>query len=293
MDTANSVKPRVAILGLGIMGAGMASRVAAAGFPLAVYNRNQTKAEPFAKLGARVGSSPRDAARDAQILIAMVADDDASRSIWLGNDGALTGSTPGAILIESSTLTPDWIRELASAAAAHKCDFLDAPVTGSKVHAGSGELNFLVGGTAEALERARPVLSVLGRSILHLGPTGSGSILKLINNFLCGVQAASLGEAVALLEKSGLDPAKSLEMLVNGAGGSPLVKTLAARMAAHDYTPNFPLRWMAKDLGYASREAAQHSLPLTTAAGALEVFKQAITKGCGEKDFSAVVEGRR
>jgi len=130
----------------------------------------------------------------------MVADDNASRSMWLGELGALVGAARGTLLIESSTLAVGWVKELAAAAEARGCELLDAPVTGSKIHAPSGELSFLVGGSAAALEKARPVLAVMSRAIHHLGPTGSGALLKLINNFLCGVQAASLAEALAVIE---------------------------------------------------------------------------------------------
>ena len=188
------------------------------------------------------------------------------------------------------TLTVGWVNELAAAAAARGAEFLDAPVTGSKVHAASGELNFIVGGSAAALERARPVLAAMSKSITHVGPAGSGALLKLINNFLCGVQAASLAEALALIETSELDKTKALEILTNGTPGSPLVKTVAPRMTARDYTPNFLLALMAKDLTYSIAEGERRGVRLATVATALEVFKQAMAKGLGEKDFSSVVE---
>jgi 3-hydroxyisobutyrate dehydrogenase len=286
-------KPRVAFLGLGIMGSGMARRLLRAGFPLTVYNRNREKAAPFAAEGASVAATPREATGRADVIVSMVADDAASRGLWLGENGALAGAASGTLLIESSTLTVGWIKELADASAARGCELLDAPVTGSKAHAAAGELNFLVGGSAAALEKARPILSAMSRSIVHIGPTGSGTLLKLINNFLCGVQLVSLAEAVSLIEKSGLDRAKALEVLTNGAPGSPLVKTVSARMVSGDYAPNFPLRLMAKDLGYALGEAGQYAVPLATAAAALKVFEKAVAEGRGGEDFSAIVEQYR
>lgn len=283
-------KPSVAFLGLGIMGSGMARRLLRAGFPLTVYNRNREKNAPFSTEGASVAATPREATEQADIIICMVADDNASRGLWLGENGALAGAAPGALLIESSTLTVGWIAELAEAAAARGCEFLDAPVTGSKAHAAAGELNFLVGGSAVALESARPILSAMGRSIVHIGPTGSGARLKLINNFLCGVQLASLAEAMALIEKTGLDRANALEVLTNGAPGSPLVKMVSARMVSRDYAPNFLLRLMTKDLTYALGEAGQHGLPLTTVAAALKLFEKSVVDGNGDLDFSALVE---
>ena len=284
---------RVAFLGLGLMGGGMARRLAGAGFAPSVYNRDPAKAAPFAALGARVAATPREAAERADVVFCMVADDDASRSLWLGEDGALAAAADGAVLVECGTVTVGWIHELDAAARARGCRLLDAPVTGSRPHAASGELTFLVGGPAEALDRVRPLLAVMGRAVNHLGPVGSGALLKLVNNFVCGVQVAALAEAIALIERGGLDRTQALEVLTGGAPGSPLVKTVAARMTTPDYTPNFLLRLMAKDLTYARREAAARSLELGTAAAALGLFQAGIAAGHGERDIAAVVEPLR
>jgi 3-hydroxyisobutyrate dehydrogenase len=283
-------KQRVALIGLGIMGSGMAGRLLSAGFPLAIFNRNRDKAAPFESAGAVLAASPRDAASRAEVVISMVADDVASRAVWLGESGALAGAAPGTVLVESSTLSVAWVRELAEAARQKHLELLDAPVTGTKPHAANGELLFLVGGSETALATARPVLAPLSRGAIYFGPTGSGALMKLINNFLCGVQAASLAEAAALVGNAGLDREKALGVLANGAPGSPLVKTLAARAAAGDFTPNFVLRLMAKDLSYAIEEGARNHLKLQTAAPALADFQRAIAAGYGDSDFSAVIE---
>jgi len=287
-------QPRVAILGLGTMGAGMAANVLRAGFPLTVYNRRPEKAAALAEAGARVAASPREAAHGAALIFSMVADDSASRAMWLGDQGALSGADRGALLIESSTLTVGWVRELAQAAEAAGMEFIDAPVTGSRDQAQSGQLLFLVGGSASALERARPALSVMGRAIVHAGPTGSGALLKLINNFMSGAQAAILAETLAFVERSGLDRSTVLDVLLNGAPGSPLVKTLTPRMTERAYTPpNFGLRLMKKDLTYAREEAAKLGVTLDTATCVLALFERAIAAGHGDKDFSAIVEVKR
>jgi 3-hydroxyisobutyrate dehydrogenase len=272
------------------MGGGMARRLLANGFSLMVYNRNPERSKPFAAEGARVAASPREAAENAGVILSMVADDNASRALWLGQNGALAGARAGTIGIESSTVTVDWIHELATAARQRNCDLLDAPVTGSKVQAANGELNFLVGGNPETLASVRPIFSAMGRTASHIGPTGSGALLKLINNFLCGVQIAALGEALAMVERGGLDRRRGLDLLINGAAGSPIVNAIATRVLAGDYTPNFLLRLMAKDLGYAVREAEKNSLDLTTGVAALQRFQNSITHGDGEKDVAAIVE---
>jgi 3-hydroxyisobutyrate dehydrogenase len=286
-------KPRIAFLGLGIMGSGMARRLLVNGFPLTVFNRNAEKSKPFAAQGAQVARSPREAAAQAKVIISMLADDNAARTLWLGGTGALAAATIGTVCVECSTVTVNWVRELSTVAGARGCEFLDAPVTGSKTQAAAGELNFLVGGDAASLEKVRSVLAAMSKAIVHLGPTGSGSLLKLINNFVCGVQVASLAEAVAMIERSGLNRAKALEVLTGGAPGSPLVKAVSARMTAADFTPNFLLRLMAKDLGYAIQEGGKLSLELVTATAAMEDFQRAIAAGHGDKDIAAIVEPMR
>jgi 3-hydroxyisobutyrate dehydrogenase len=284
---------RVACFGLGLMGAGMARRILGAGFPLAVWNRNPAKSAPFAPGGARVCTTPAEAAREADVLISMVADVEASRAVWLGARGALAALRPGAVCVESSTLTVEWIQELATAAGRAGGALLDASVTGSKTQAAEGQLLFMTGGEAAALERARPVLAAMSRGIVHLGPSGCGAWQKLINNFLGAVHIASLAEAVALIERSGVDRAKSLEMLTAGSPGSPIVKLISARMAASDYTPHFALELLDKDVRYALAEGARLGVELSTAQAARRRLREAIEQGYGARDMSAVIEPLR
>jgi len=283
-------KPNVALIGLGIMGSGMAGRLLTSGFPLTIYNRNREKTVSFEKAGAFVAASPREAASRAQIILSMVADDSASRSVWLGEDGALAGAAQDSVLIESSTLSVAWVKELHAAATRHGCRFLDAPVTGTKPHAASGELLFLVGGSGDTLNAAKPIFAVLGRDIMHLGPVGSGALMKLINNFLCGVEAASFAEGLALIDAGGLDRNKAVSILTGGAPGSGIMKRMSERVAAEDFTPNFNLRWMAKDLSYALHTGSESGVQMQTAGAALAVFERAIEQGLGDEDFSAVAK---
>jgi len=281
-------------MGLGVMGGGMAARLIEQRVPLVVWNRNRERADVLVaksgSAGARVAASPREAAAAADLVLSMVADDRASRAVWLGEDGALAGARPQTVLIESSTLSPAWIEELAVRAASRGCVLLDAPVTGSRSHAASGQLLFLVGGAAAPVERARPVLAMMSRAILHVGPTGSGSRLKLVNNFVCGVQAVALAEAIAMIERAGLDRDLATSVLADGAPGSPLVKALGPRMTSADPTVHFGLDLMRKDLSYAIAEADRFGLHLETAAAARDRFSQASAAGLGARDFSAVVD---
>ncbi len=280
----------VALIGLGTMGSGMAANLLKAGFPLTVYNRTAAKADRLAEAGARVAATPAQAAQGAQIIVSMLADDPASRQAWLGRDGALAAAEPGTILVECSTVSPAWIAELGAAASDRGTELLDAPVTGSRTQAAAAQLSFLVGGSANALAKATLALMAMSKEIVHLGPLGSGAKMKLINNFLCGVQVASLAEALAWIERSGLDPEQALTFLKSAAPGSPLLAGVSARMTSHDYTVNFLLKLMKKDLQYAHDAAAELGIDLTTAASARDLFEQAVSEGYADQDMAAVVE---
>ncbi len=283
----------VALLGLGTMGGGMAANLLKAGFPLAVYNRTAAKAEALAASGARVAATPAAAVKGAAVVIAMLADDDASRAVWMGADGALNAAESDAVLVEASTVSPAWIAELAAAAKTRGLEFLDAPVTGSRLAAADGQLTFLAGGDGASLAKVKPVLDAMSKEIVHLGPVGSGAMMKLINNFLCGVQVASLAEAVAWIERSGLDRDKALTLLKNGAPGSPMISAISERMASRDYTVNFLLKLMSKDVQYAHATAAKSGVELRTAAAARSLFEIAAAEGHAEQDMSSVVEPLR
>jgi 3-hydroxyisobutyrate dehydrogenase len=283
----------VAFLGLGVMGSGMAARLVEAGFAVVAWNRSAARAEPLQRKGATVAASPSEAAARADVIISMVADDAASREVWLGANGALLAARPGTIAIECSTVSPAWVRELADSVAARGGALLDAPVLGSRPQAAQGQMVFLVGGDASTLERVRSILEPMSRAIVHLGPSGSGARMKLVNNFMAGVQAANLAEAIAMVEASGLDRDAAFSVLSNGAPGSPLVKTVGPRMLTRDYDVNFMLSLMRKDLAYAMQEAAAHGVTLSTAAAAGALYDRAIATGLAGADFAAVVEPLR
>src|SRR5262249_11938577 len=208
---------RVAVLGLGIMGAGMAANWLAKGFKVAVWNRTAAKAQPLAGKGAKIAATPREAATGADFIFAMVADDDASRSVWLGADGALAGAKSAAIGAESSTLTPDWIRELAGQAQAKGVGFLDAPVGGSRPAAANGELRFFVGGDPQTYEAARPALAAVGNKMDLLGPVGAGATWKLINNQLAAGENAPPPRRPSVAPKARFTDARKSPPIPGGA----------------------------------------------------------------------------
>ena len=286
-DLANT---RIAFLGLGIMGAGMASRLLDAGARLTVFNRTPQRATPLAARGAVTAATPREAVGEAEIVFSMVADDAASHDVWNGGSGALAGVRPGTVLVECSTVTVGRITELAESARRLGCELIDAPVTGSKMQAAGGELVFLVGGSDPGIARIRPALDAMGKTVVHLGPVGSGALVKLINNFLAGVQAASLAEAIAIIERSSLDRIQTIGAIVNGSPGSPVMKTLASRILADDFSPNFYLHLLAKDLGYAIGEGERRGVPMSMASTARDLLQASIARGDGNKDMAAIVE---
>ncbi len=281
---------RIAILGLGTMGLAMARNLLKAGFAVTAYNRTRAKAEPLAAEGAQLADTPAEAAAHADIVLAMLSNDEASRETWTGTDGALAAMKPGTLAIDSSTISPAWVEELSKAAAAHQIKFLDAPVAGSKPQAEAAQLNFLVGGEASTVEQARPALEAMGQAIIHMGHAGSGARMKLINNFLAGVQLASLAEAMVWIERSGLDRDQALNFLRKGAPGSPMVQSASTRMADRAYNVNFLLSLMQKDLQYALVDAQRLGVDLRSAHVAEARLNDAALAGFGDKDISAVVE---
>jgi 3-hydroxyisobutyrate dehydrogenase len=280
---------RVALLGLGIMGAGMAANWLAKGFELSLWNRTAAKAQALAGKGAKIAATPREAAAGANFIFAMVADDAASRSVWLGAEGALAGAKSGAILVESSTLTPDWVRELGGHARARGCGFLDAPVGGSRPAAESGELRFFVGGEPQTYEAARPALAAVGSKMDLLGPVGAGATWKLINNQLAAGQVAALAEALEVAKKAGFKNEQISDLILGGAPASPIVKLKLPRMLAQDFEPaDFALSLMLKDARYAAGLAQSLGAPADMISGAVKAFARAEAKGLGAKDIAAV-----
>lgn len=282
---------RVAMIGLGTMGAGMAANWLAKGFEVSVYNRTRAKAEPLGAKGARIADTPRDAAEGADFVAAMVADDAASRSVWTGPDGALAGLKRGAIAIESSTLTPGWVTELAALVRAKGGDFLDAPVGGSRAAANDGKLVFFVGGDAATLAKTRPALDAVGQAIHHLGPTGAGATWKLINNMMGAAHLAIASEGLALAGKAGIDLAQAVELIKTGVSASPMVLNKIARLSERRYdTPDFSLKLMLKDVGYAEALARSLGLKLEMVEAAGEIYRRGGAKGLGELDVAAIKE---
>jgi 3-hydroxyisobutyrate dehydrogenase len=264
----------ITFLGQGAMGVRMADRLEAAGHIVTRWNRT----------GA--AQSPYEAVVNADMVIAMLRDDEASRSVWLNPiTGALAGMKAHALAIESSTMTVDWVQELASAAKTQGLAFIDAPVLGSRPQAEAGQLIHLIGGAASDVARAEPVLSAMGAKQLHVGKVGSGAALKLIANTLFGIQVAAMAELLGRMPALGLDPAHATALL----GETPLLslgaKGAVALMLVGKHDPMFPVDLVAKDFGYAI--CAQPSA-MPVSAAALAVFERAEQQGLSNANLTSV-----
>ena len=273
------------------MGREMAARLLAAGHSVSVYNRTAERAGPLAGQGARVCATPADAAAGAEIVISMVADDQASKGVWLGSEGALSGAPAGAVLVESSTLSRAWVGELAGAATAAGRRFLDCPVTGGPDGAAAGTLTLLVGGGEDVIAEVWPVLSVYANRVVRFGDIGAGTAYKVMVNLMGAVQGAALAEGLALAETAGLDLEKVKEALSSGAVASPHVKYLTERMIEGDHQDvYFALRWRWKDAEYGLRLADELEQGMETSRAAFALYARALEKIPGEENESAIIE---
>jgi 3-hydroxyisobutyrate dehydrogenase len=279
---------KISVLGLGAMGSRMASNLLRAGHSVTVWNRTPDAAAALVTAGARQAATPKEAAIDADFVLTMVRDNEASRKVWLSDNGALAGMKKGAIAIESSTLTPSWTRELGGAIAQRGVGFLEAPVVGSRPQAEAAKLVYFVGGDEETLNRAEPVLKAMGESVHFVGSLGSGALAKLATNALLGVQVTVLAELMGLLRSAGADVAGVIKAISGTAAWSPAANNLSSSMLAGNFAPQFPIELIEKDFGYAI-EAAGSPAAVPTIAAARGVFQRAIEGGLGGKNMTGVV----
>jgi 3-hydroxyisobutyrate dehydrogenase len=244
--------PHLAFIGLGRMGHGMAGRYLDAGFGLTVWNRSKAKGDDLIARGAQWATSPADAAIDADAVVTMVADDHASRAVWLSKDGAAATMKAGTLAIECSTVSYRHALELAGELRGRGLVYIDSPVTGLPDAAAAGKLTLLVGADAVDLQKARPYLVPLSATIRHFGAVGSGTVYKLINNLIGAIQIAGIAEGLAIAEQAGLDMKLVLEAIETGVAASPQVIRHSRRMAARNFSgATFTAALRQKDAAYA------------------------------------------
>lgn len=286
----------IAFIGLGNMGAGMARRLLQAGHDLRVFNRTRSRAGELERAGARNCATPREACDGVDAVFTMTADDTSSRSVWFGPDGALAADlSPRTFAIECSTLSYEWVLELAAAARARSLRYLDAPVTGLPDAAAAGKLTLLVGGDPADLDSARPLLDAVCDRILHFGGVGGGTAYKLIINLMGAIQIASLAEGMAVAERAGLDLQTVADAIATGQAGSPQVVRNARRIVADDHDRNvvFTPVLRKKDTDYALRLA--HGLGVAVPFGqvAASQIQQLIDLGHTNVNESKIIEVAR
>jgi 3-hydroxyisobutyrate dehydrogenase len=281
---------RVAFIGLGRMGHGMAGRYLEAGFKVAVWNRSKAKAEDLIARGAQWATSPEDAAIDADAVVTMVADDEASRAVWLTRDGAAATMKAGTLAIECSTVSYRHALDMARELRSRGLVYIDCPVTGLPEAAAAGKLTLLVGADAADLDKARPYLAPLCSTIRHFGAVGTGTVYKLINNLMGAVQIASLAEGIAIAERAGLDMKLVAEAMATGAVASPQVIRHSTRMVARDFSgASFTAALRRKDAAYAIALAETLLPAVPVGRAALAVYDKA-TAHAPDDDEGKMIE---
>ncbi len=282
---------KLAWLGLGAMGARMAARLIAAGHDLTVWNRTAEKTTPLVAAGAVAADSPPAAVAGADMVFAMLRDDDAARAVWLDpSSGALPAMAPGSLAIDFSTLSVPGARALAAAFAKSDVRFVEAPVSGSLPQAEGGQLIFLAGGAADDIDAARPLLVDLGAAVHHAGDHGAGATVKLMINALFGAQVAALAELIAFARKCGVDPERAIDIAGQTPIMSPIAKFSAGGMLSRAFAPAFPIDLVVKDFGLVatSAEAAGAKAPLAKATG--EIFEAAADRGYAGDNITGVAQ---
>jgi 3-hydroxyisobutyrate dehydrogenase len=285
-----SQKPSLGFIGMGHMGSAMAQRLLEAGYPLTVYDRTLTRAQPLEQRGAVVAQTPKDLAAECEVVMACVTDDRAQESVMLGQGGALAGVHGGSTVIDLSTVSPAASRRLYLAMKEKAVPVLDAAVSGSVPQVEQGSLVIFVGGDQETFERCKPVLGVLGTSSFYMGESGRGTTMKLVVNTLLGLGMQALAEAVALGERAGLEKDLLLEVLDQTAVLTPGQKSKLQNVRQETYPTNFALSLMHKDFSLVLEQAYQLSVAMPATAAAQQMYTAAMAKGMGTSDFSVMIQ---
>lgn len=266
----------------------MARRLIEAGHALVVHNRTRERERPLAELGARRAASPREAARDRELVITMVSDTPDVQAVVLGDDGAALGMERGSVLVDMSTIRPATTRLIAAALAEHGVSMLDAPVSGGSEGAANGALSIMVGGDPQALEAVRPVLEVLGRTITHVGPVGSGQVTKAINQVIIAGTYAAVAEGIALGLAAGIDVDAAHEAVSGGAAASWVLTNRAGNMIRGEYPLGFRTRLHRKDLGIALDAARELGVSVPVTAYVEQIETSLLRRGFGDEDVSNI-----
>jgi len=282
-------KPVVGFIGLGIMGQPMARNLLKAGFGLVVYTRTRRKADGLLAEGARWADSPAAVARQAPMVITMVADSPDVEQVVLGPQGVIEGVRPGGVVIDMSTVSPRVERAIAQQLATRGVAYMDAPVSGGSWGAIQGTLAIMVGGEEDAFRRVLPIFEAMGKSITYMGPSGAGQVTKLVNQVLVAVTLSGVAEALVFGAKAGADLLKTIEAVKGGAAGSWQLANLGPRIVKGDFAPGFMITLQLKDLRLILEMAQELALPLPLTALVAQFYRAAAVDGKGECGTQAVV----
>lgn len=281
---------KIGFIGLGTMGAPMAANLLKAGYEVTVYNRTASKCAPLVSQGAKQAASPKEAAASTDIVITMVSNDQSIEAVYDGSEGVLSGLQSGAIVIDCSTISPALVKQTAEKVQERGGSFLDAPVTGSSPAAIDGSLVFMIGGHADILEKCRDLFEIMGKKILYMGPNGSGAVAKIAHNAIVGINNLALAEGFAIAAKSGLPVDSFLELVQLGSAGSKAAELKGRKIIEHDFTNQFSLALMLKDLKLASSLTDNSGIPAPMLNLAKSLFQAGQTEGYGDEDLSSVVK---
>jgi 3-hydroxyisobutyrate dehydrogenase len=284
---------RVGFIGLGIMGAPMAANLLKAGFAVTVWNRTASRAEPLVAVGAKLAGSPADVARGSEVTISCVTDSPDVEAVALGPDGVIAGATRGSAYIDCSTISPEVARRAAERLGDAGVTMLDAPVSGGDVGAKAGTLAIMVGGDDATFTRCLPVLEAMGKTIVHVGPSGAGQVVKLCNQVAGGLNLLAMAEAISLARRSNVDPAKMLEVVSSGAAGSWMLTNLGPRAVREDFAPGFMVELMQKDLRLVQETAASSRTPLPGTALVQQLLRMLEAEGRGREGTQAIADAVR
>jgi 3-hydroxyisobutyrate dehydrogenase-like beta-hydroxyacid dehydrogenase len=279
---------RVGFLGMGIMGSGMAANLVRAGFDVSVWNRTVAKAEAIE--GAMVGSSPRAVAETCDIVLICVSDSADVASVVRGPNGILEGLRPGALVVDHSTISPSVTRQLAAETEAAGGSWMDAPVSGGSEGAVNGTLSIMVGGIDSDLDRARPLFEAMGKTITHVGPVGSGQLVKLVNQMLVVVNQLAVSESLLFAEAAGLDLDATLRAVTGGAGGSWMLANRGPQMIDRDWRPGFTIDLQLKDLRLVLEAADELGVPTLGTSLAFNLYRTLQEQGLGGEGNHAMVK---
>ena len=282
---------RITILGTGAMGSRMATRLLESGHSLCVWNRDASRTKPLFERGAQVSPDPRSAVADAEFVISLVRDEDASRDVWLNEQtGALAALQPMAVAIESSTIRPEWARTLSKSFAEADRALLEAPVIGSRPQAEAGQLIYLAGGEKDTFDQVIPILAHMSSAAHHTGPVGSAGTVKLVVNALLAIQVAGVAELLAALHQSDLDIHRAVEIISSTAVVSPAVKVALGATMASNFNPMFPISLVDKDMRYATDMGHELGVEMPITSAAARVYAEAVQIGFGDDNINGVAK---